>query len=297
MLGLIILTGCTKSIDITIPYEEQKLVAFCRFSTDGDWKIHVSQTKPIQDRSFQWIDNARVIIYENNEYILSLPYKSEGWYELAGHKASNGSFYTLQVEAPGFESIRATDTVFAKPNLMAAFIDTANVVSNQKDFYQEEGYPGVIMFGDSLGVKNFYELNIEYDQILTSDITFRGVPYLKGDTLRDNVRFDIEDDVIKENELWYSETYEGKVTFSDLLLDGEIYQLFFIVDSRCVYDGQRIIITFSSISEAVYRIERIYAIQHHMGPFDEPMQSESNLENGYGLFGAYNPVIVTIPLQ
>lgn len=285
---ILLVAGCSKVINVEIPYEEKKLVVFGQFSFEGDCAIHVGKTQPVQQPGFENIENAQVSVYSEDGCVGQLAYTKNGWYATNEEMPGVGKSYRVRVEADGFETVEGVDTLQPKPELIGIFFDTTNAMSNFPDFMNDIGYPGVICFKDSAGYPNFYELNIEYNLIDKNGGA--------QDTIRRSAKFAVEDGLLQDNELWYEDTHEGKITFSDLFFDGDEYMMFIVLDSRCVREGLGITVTLISISKQTHEIMRSFAIQHQSGPFDDPMQAMSNIENGYGLFCLLNPVQVTIPL-
>ena len=286
LILILLFIGCSKVIDIDIPYEEKHLVVFGRFLSEGDWTVHIGKTQPVQETGFEDIENARVSVFSGDNLVGRLSYTENGWYAMQAAKPAAGESYRVCVEADGFDPVEGTDTLQPKPELLAMYFDTANAMTNFPYFMNDTGYPGVIFFKDSAGFPNFYEMNIEYQRIDTTE----GLQ----DTICSSAKYAIEDGLLQDNELWYEDHHEGKITFSDLFFDGEEYLMFIVLDSRCILEGLSITVTLSGISKQTHEIMRSYAIQHQSGPFDDPMQAGTNIENGYGLFCMFNPVTISI---
>ena len=113
LLFIIILTvfsSCTKEIDLNLGQTEKQLVVNCLFSEDNPWKVYLTQTKSTDDTEDPVVANASVQILANGNNVIELEYAGDGMYESEQYP-QKGVVYELRVDAPGYETISATNTI------------------------------------------------------------------------------------------------------------------------------------------------------------------------------------------
>lgn len=113
LLFIIILTvfvSCTKEIELNLGQTEKQLVVNCLFSEDNPWKVFLTQTKSTDDTEDPVVTNASVQILANGNNVIELEYAGDGMYESEQYP-QKGVVYELRVDAPGYETISATNTI------------------------------------------------------------------------------------------------------------------------------------------------------------------------------------------
>ena len=110
LILLSVLCSCTKEIELDLGGTEKQVVVNCLFSVDNPWKVYLTCTKSINDTTDPMIDNARVQIFSNEQDAFELQYTGEGTYESEQYP-QKGVVYELRIDAPGYETISATNTI------------------------------------------------------------------------------------------------------------------------------------------------------------------------------------------
>lgn len=101
--GLVLLTAwffvsCDSEMVIDLPGYEQKVVCNCLFSPETTWQVWVGTTQPFASvYSDYGIEDARVVIIDENGDSLSLVHERKGYYCNKDHKPEKGINYKLMV--------------------------------------------------------------------------------------------------------------------------------------------------------------------------------------------------------
>ncbi|SHJ46355.1 protein of unknown function [Tangfeifania diversioriginum] len=276
ILGATLFSSCEK--DVTFEFNKPaKLSLNCILNPDSTITARLTLSKNIENTTtFQPVDDAIIVLYENGTELDTLAPVGEGNYYL-NYYPEPLSEYEITVMHPDFETLNASTTVPQKPN-----------VSHQPDTieYTEQG--------------RFFWLDVYYE---IHDIpgpnsywlywkhTLHGVTYAGGSASMIQAPF-IDDfnrqiDTEEEYGIWYN----YYVRISDVGYDGEILafnkssktgSFYNVVSADEHYDKY-------IKSSVEVRLNSEYDL-----PFKEPVQIYSNIENGYGIFGSC--AITTIKL-
>jgi hypothetical protein len=265
IIVFVVFTSCTKDISIDLDGHVSKLVVNCFFSPGDSLTFNISKSIPILETdSFNYIDNAEIEIYQDGSFIGASSYKQKGFYTIHANLKPEDN-YTISVTVPGIETVTSHDTI-PKLSPMLSF-DTISIDS--KYLYCE------IKFEDRADIANYYLL----------DITSK-VPVMNSDSIASNQVDILVTDYIGEN--GGSGSIRKRIYFSDKKIEGELYNLSFILDKEVLTsstdDGLNVIyINFKTISKDYYT----YAKTYHESQ-SRQMDVFTNIEDGYGIFAGYN---------
>lgn len=273
---LFMLVACETVVEIDLPVHTPQLVANAFFHPDGLWDVTLTSSRDPLDRSeVDFVEDALVNILENDQVIATLPYTGEGRYRTTSPRPIAGRTYTLRAAAPGFATVSASDAV---PREVAINrVETAIVGSG----FDAEMIVD-IFFQDPPGERNYYHIMV----IGNDNYGGRNPAYFESnDLILENADdFDIEDSRFGGDE----------ALFQDAVFAGSEYRLRISLNNLQFYHSFQIY--FSNISEAFYRYQRSALLQDRVddNPFAEPVLVFDNIENGFGIFAAYNRTIYNI---
>ncbi len=268
------LIGCSdfyklnNEVDLEIPGSEIRMVINGFISpSDSTIRIEVSRSKPVigqQDRNrpIDYIPDALVTL-SDGESEITLTYNEDGYYfgDTTNFKIEAGKTYTIDAIAPDGLSATASCTVpTGIATVREVIVDT---ITQTRDFNTEEVIEINVKWQDVLNQPNFYriqaELKIEFDNGYQTEIFYFPVDELF-----------IYSDRSRENEVI---TVRG-TTFLQPLSGLVLYLL--------------------TTDENYYEYHRTLSLHNPDNPFVEPSPIFSNVENGFGVFGAYQITMLEI---
>ncbi len=290
----VIFTACRKEIEIELPPIEPALTVNCLFTPDTVFTVRVGKLLPFNDTVSEYIvDDAVCKIWENGIYKEQLTYSINGFYVSETLKASVGKVYQIEVSHPDFETVRAADTVPEPLEISEVYF----VHNTLYDVLDEAYFHSInIRFHDDAQKENYYELRLVLeDSTYDGDVQYEEILLTKTNDLS----------------LLYTGLIElepASIPFSDELFNGQnyflstYYKLPFGGTSgdEIYYKPHNLIVHFNAVSYQYYKFTRqmIMHLRNQESDFFEgigdPVQMYSNIENGYGIFAAYNPIIDTL---
>lgn len=290
LILMIFICSCEKDVDVDIPEFEQKLVANCWFTDDGDWYLRVSKTRYILDDGLiELVDNAEVKIYEEDSLIEILPYIIDGIYGLSnGYVAEVNKTYRLLINCDGYPELSATEILLEKPNVLSINIDVENRIMNNNMI----GYYANIYFNNIHESQNFYHLLVYRDYITQERIEENEIIYYPGDTIyNDIVHFHVDEMI--DNDIchltsWFVEDryFPDSNTPLQLLIDQNSFEntvcFNFIINriTENYYNYGNVIDSYSNGG--------LIELNGMAYGYSEPSQISTNINNGYGIFASYN---------
>jgi hypothetical protein len=283
-------------LELELPTEKPKLVANCLFSADSAWTVLVFGSLPtlVIDQEYHGtlITNANVKILDGNGDInFKLDTTGPGTlcYRSTAGTAKIGKTYTLEVSAPGYETIRSSVTVPSPVSMIEASMRRLPPTLSPDLFERRLK----VTFVDPPNEQNFYAITAAkqtHHPVWGLSRFLHGVPARPTDELLDD-RFIFSDNAI--DNFRSDATYP--IFFDDQFFNGREYTVELgWSDSEASYemspDGHRFAITLWSVSEEYYKYRLTLQKQKDQmkDPFAQPVQVYNNIENGFGAFGAYS---------
>ena len=284
---LIALSACEQVIEPDLPDHDPRLVVHALFTSDGGWSAHVGRSSGIleplsyRDRS---VADAAVELLAGERIVSELRFNEAARvYVFEDGALQAGETYSLQVSAPGFETVRATDTVPAP-------VPTSLRPGTRGDLSIE------LEIQDPPGEENFYQVSLY--QVFTG----RGATRLEG-TLSTRDPSIMADNSVDESP-FEEGTFEGRAPyFRDTLFDGRTHEIELTYTGAWV-EGGRILqeeddlehAGFTAYLQVLYISETYYEYlktarlhdETRENPFAEPLNVYGNVENGYGIFAGYS---------
>lgn len=295
-----LLFSCEEAVDFPIPDIEQQLVILGHLSDTDPLRVTVTRTEPLLggDTSFVAIGNAEVGIYQADSLVttldfVSLPPPNGLFFEQQAFRPQRGQPYELRVRAPGLPAVRASSTL---PDPVQP--QSAKVVEiEQTPTFQGErvttDYVLELRVRDPSTTSNQYHLIIQQQRLDSAQGD--GVPMLSSVSQPRVV-------TLEHNLQEVISYHRGGFLFTDEMRNGEDlsfrFQLQVITNSNEQQLGA-LLVELRATSDDYYRYHRSIsdAFRSSGEPVDQPVIIYTNVENGYGIFGAYSSVRDSIPLQ
>lgn len=273
--------SCTKTIDIDLPEHESKLVINSLFTRGERIAVNISQSTSILGGTPPGVFGASVNLYRDGT-LVETANAGDSIYLASFGPVENGT-YSVEVSAPEFETVLATDSMPSKTEINYA-------LSTDEVWFNDIGTKLKLIklgFTDTDPNLNFFELslNVRYldPYVLPPDQSYIAELASIGGII---------DPVLEEAALYYEQTnglvFDDK-SFTNGNCDLEIFAGILNNNS----DEYELIVDLKSISENYYKYKNQLGIylNHEDGDIFEgipdPVNLFSNIENGYGIFAAY----------
>ncbi len=265
---MFLLFGCVKTIDLEHS-SEKKVVVNCILTDASVQTLSLNYSGSLKDRSYEEIERAKVVLFENNIVVGGFKKKGYAHWEI-DFTPKAGNTYRLEVEMPNFPLVSATTTMPHKASIRK---NKERDTGTKKNFTKEES-------------SCFWVFALEKRKdTLMSVITIDG---------KDKLLEDLATNYSKVDDFNTIETtsfpFEYKPHFVYLRMTPNTEEKNFFLEGN-LYSS---IVVFRSVSNEYDNylkssIQKMLVYQS----FDDPSQwldeSEiySNIKNGVGIFGAY----------
>ena len=276
--------------------------------------VWISRTRPVNDtRSPLPVLNATARLSQNGQSptTLSLRNPDEGHYSVAV-APQPGSWYELEVAAPGFSPVR-TQTQVPEPirhsvvHQVAAINEPPEGCSGCSPYvvrYQLEA-----TLADPPGQENYYEVASAM-QYFRQDTGYTAPTFEVLDTITNEGTYRL--DVATDDPLFFRgyETDEvirdQQLTFSDRLFDGQTQTFRYQTRHEArqkfrstMRESYHLLSLLRTLHPDLHHYQR--GISSHTGlnnlPFAEPTSVSGNVEGGYGIFSSYSEDTVFIGVE
>ena len=329
---ILVLLACTKELDLPLPTQKEELVLNSLLRPDHAIQISLTTTLPSSTTTtnFPVVDNAVVTLYEDDTMVGNLTFLdslySIDYYPKVGHT------YLIEAAVPGYPTVRASDMMPPPPSVVICFReDTAdryqfsdailNVAIHDPaqeanaywlDTQRTSPGRGCEVKRDSIVWENSGPRFIEFDTIVcegNGPPTFaksRAYYYESFSPVPD--RFNAYIDTFFGGVT----VYEGYVRIDDSASDGELiaFELAagryrYLTRYPRIHDQLSATATVTNASRhydrylkssITYHLNQNYSENEDIGfkPFVQFSQVYSNVDNGTGIFAAYNSVTLEI---
>jgi len=305
LIAAISFNSCENVVDIDVPERPPKLVLNAYISPDSLWHISLSHSKYVLDnRDYKEISNAEISVHENGELKENLNYQvindqyenERGFYKSNFHRPQAGNVYRVEASMNGYETIWAETTIPTLVTIEQFLIDTSKIIS--RDY--ESGYKLSIAFNDPAEIRNYYQVELIARTIRAETYTVYDEEYSSKDTTvyynnTSSIYITPLNPAIYDDQFGYNNT----VIFSDGIFNGSLFYFDFLVDEWYISpfikqssnenEETSLEIVLRSINEEMYLYETTADLQdwNSGNPFAEPVPVFSNINNGYGVFGAF----------
>ncbi len=303
-------------VEIDVPEQDSLLVVNCIFRTNNYFNIEVYRSAgPLEDTGQDFLEtlrirNATVNLYEGSgndltfiaaasnvndgeQYVpFTMPY-TEGEPFPPPIQPEAGKTYTVEVSAPGFETVTTTTHAPEVISIQSAEVLKARHYDEAGDYYRTDIS---FTFQDPTGVSNFYYLNLQaeindpWGSFVESQCYTTQEPTFTSQT---------EGEIIEiEGESFFCYDYNK---FTDNFFTNELKTMeITLVDYNYEEEGPaEVHITLGHMSEDLYYYQVSTNLQTSTegNPFAEPAIVYENVEGGLGIFGAYDDMTFTLSLE
>ncbi len=282
-------SACQKDVDVTIPYEGDKLVLNSLFRSDSNIyaKVNVSQ-KLTRNYNATVPSGVNVELFENGISFGNMPVINiNGNNYFKSPIVTKPNFiYTLKASAPNYKSVEGTDTVPQKP--IATIVGITRPTNNNDDYKLK------LQLQDDATKENFYLIKVYK---VDSNLTATGPRY----NFNDNVNyvyptyFSIEGITNSDPAGIFGGSEDNQHLLDDVSFNGRNVILNLSIDEYS--NGKsHIVVEIISLTKSTYRYLKSVELQNNSqgDPFAEATTIFNNIKNGYGIVGAANDVLVGI---
>lgn len=318
----IIFNSCIDEIKLKEDYTASKLVVNAFITNESGILVKLYKNKPINSKYEPKLSTkAKIVLYENGIEKETLepwviydfnydynsdnqPQKADSTYMYYSKETiiKTGNTYKIVVECEGFETVSAETTV-PEPVPVTAF-DSLNI---QKEWYgnQYTEYNYKLNFTDPSKQINYYRLVVLTSHAKKSFFTLGTdtIEYIDMNNYQQSAYISSTDPLLTNenkdaNSYVFGELDNRYGIFSDEMIDGKPYELNFTahfqnyVGNIIDYDAGELLIVklvLQSLNTDMYYYLRSIDAQEYNDymMFTEPVPIYSNVENGFGVFGAY----------
>lgn len=314
LLGLLILlSSCQKTVDYNIGDGMVKPVVYAFLADDKAMVRLFWSSSYVSDNDEPEINDASITLYEVESSLGVFSLVSDGVYELTGICPKANTEYSITIDVPGYDSTIVTKTTMPSkvPAILSVTRDSIYIDYADTVYYNDNL---TLVFDDPGGVSNYYSYKVDK------------VMYLDGEEY-------CEKEEIMESVDWIGNSYPLMFTvferantggycsimFHDKYIDGTRYEYevdgldydienpdyvppdysgFFEPGDNPMFievDSAYIVPHFRAINYDYYKFYCDALGQPAIGlSASEANYVYSNVENGYGIFGAYCEVSDTI---
>ncbi len=293
-LSYIMLTGCVKILNDELKTKETKMVLNAAIAPDSVFTVNVSRTFNIfEDESadnLPFIDSANVLLYEDDQFLFQLQNTGYGFYKHPGFYPQIGKQYRVTVSHGAWHDIESIASI--PPKVPIVSLDTSSVFNSDEYGNNETQYIGEITYNDPPGVANYYQLSCVLYNYYNDSLVYVDPQSAVWPT-DDNERF--FDSQSGSSLLWSDKLTDGKqVTFKFIFLYAYAYNKM----ARENKQTFKFEFHLKSITKNYFTYLKSLGVYWETGgsenPFSEPVVIYSNVDNGYGILGAYSSDTISV---
>ncbi len=287
--------GCRENIvDIEVGNGSSQLVIGGLINTDSSVLIKVTHTVNVLATDAEYnVKNASVLLYENDVVATRFHYDpgdavsgiDDIYFSQDRFIPTEGNTYSIQVDAPGYESVSASTRIPKEVPILEVEIGTTPVQVGE--FLN--GVNANITFPDPPGEANFYSIIIREENRIYHEYDEFGQPIEESGyalEIRSKALLPRLDDKIEFNG---KSNFRFRVLYvSDIAFNGRLYTHDFLMHAPT---GGELTVFLNHITEEHYlygTTSQLQQLESAENPFSQPVQVFSNIENGLGIFSGYH---------
>jgi len=280
--SFLLFTNCTKEIEFDAQDIAPRIVVNSLFTNDSLWTANISRSVGVlETTSYTSIEDADVSIFDGNGVqVTTLTNQGDGLYtSLTGATPQADELYTIEVTAPGYTSVSATNRIPTTVQINS--IDTVSSTNSDGENILET----TINFQDPSANENYYMVEVLVKGTLIDEF--------EGDTIefREPLQISCNDINVETINRFNSGGFENTYLYlmlKDENFDGEDYALTFSVINYAELKDLELFgeIRLVNTSEAYFNYLKSFNMYQRANgnPFATPVQVYSNVENGMGIF-------------
>jgi|GEM_PF-1899556 len=291
---LLAATGCRKTLDITLPYEGNRLVIYGLLSPDRTVSVKIARTFPVQGKNIyedHVVKNAIVPLFENGTYRENLTHTTNGEYVSPSRfKPIVGKSYHIKVRASEFPDAETLPQIVPGPVVIDSFVFREEIISALNSDTPTKKL--TFAFTDNGTQVNYY------NAVITGTYQGRYV-------LINNYSLDRPDET---QDLCGSQGSLNNQLLKDICFNGNRFVVNVAVETTgFLQDYQpgdddsavacdRIVLSLQNVTKEYFDYLRQPGIQEtgFLQIFEPVRREYTNVKGGYGIWGAYNAQTVRI---
>ena len=296
------LSACEQVIEPDLPEHTPRLVLHAFFTADGIWTAHVGRSFGILESRIlgeRSVADAVVELLAGDRVVEALKFNEAAQvYAFGDSTLQAGATYSLQVSAPGFATVRATDAI---PRPVPTSVRSHR--TNRGEFSIE------LEIQDPPAEANYYQLSLYQISTGRGGRRYEGILSTKDPAI-------MADNGVDESRLEEESFSDEAPYFKDTLFDGRTHEIELTYGGPSVLgdDGtqgaeggadsegsskRKIYLQVLYISAAYYEYLKTARLHDYTrdNPFAEPLSVYSNVENGYGIFAGYSSQTFELVLE
>lgn len=266
---MLLISACTKKIELDFPPHEPMLVLNGIFNPDSLFSVELSSNRAItSNEDFVPVQNAAVELYQDGIYLTKLQHSGKGVYK-SSIKPERLKKYGIKVKATGFPDIASHSFVPEQP--------LVHDLKSSVAYQQNDPSPGLnvsLVLEDPPGEENFYSI-----RAYTFDKYYTGAVFIRE--LLVSFISPIEED--------FSRSYHQY--FSDKLFPGKALNLKLYLANAGL---QNTFLRIAQVSPEYYAYGKTYQAHHRSDININQSPVSNNIENGRGLFAGYNAITIAL---
>lgn len=292
--------GCVDPVALDF-HDDPRLVVISNFDPETPFKVLISRSNLLFSKdTLAIVENANVSLFRDGSHLTDLIYQPErGLYESVKQLMPEiGKTYRIEVEAPAFDPVQATNVIPEPVPIQAIRINNLETGLNGNGMFGYS-YEAEITLQDPLDQENFYHLALTplaFDFIeLFGDTII--VPFVEP-LFSTVVQLDAVQPLINHPERGFlakDDLFRGTSKSFPFEIGFEIDP-----DRRVVV---QLIVELYTVSPEYYRYYSAIARQNqssdhnNVGAFDDPIPVYTNIENGFGIFAGFSSSVEVINIK
>lgn len=294
---LLLSLGCTKEINFDMSDQEPVPVLNCIFEEGKPFKFELTLSSSIFASTFERIDDAIILLFENDDMVDSLYYNEGFYYSNCLPKANNT--YKVIVKLPDGKILEAEDKIPLKSEIL--YFTFQDSVMFDDEYYLSMAEISIL--ANSLDLK-YYEIVMyaKYDFVNMQQDTIDKLLKLRFSETKNH------DPVLVESGLLAYDN--SSLLFSNNYFAGNehvvkaLYTNGLPINANGEYRDHDIIVVLRSISEdyfeyckqlAIYNANTETILESGGTALENPVFLYSNVKGGKGIFAGFSSDLDTVP--
>ncbi len=279
-LFILLLFGCELIVDVEVPFGQPQLVLNTFFHPDSVWSATISLNRHIlSDLPFASVEDATVIMYQNDSPIDTLIHQQNGFYKSKSNKPLINTEYEIRASTAEYGMINGKSKI-----PMPAPISHVDVKNREASATEGESTVINVTFQDNAAEVNYYEIMVQIESEWYNG--YDGTIHKS----RRPVNIESNDHISNNNETFW----DGGVIFKDILFNGKEFEISVNTQYTTIQDSETVIVSLQTLSEDSYKYKTTVQLQNETSgdPFAQPVNVTGNIENGFGIFAGYSQSVV-----
>ena len=290
-VAFFLLNACKqRELFAELPYEGDKMVVFSLLCPSEIINVQVSKTyTPTGKVSYiDGINNAEVLLYENEKFIEKLAYSEKGIYiSSTNFKPKSGFGYSLKINSPTLPSITTPQEIIPLlPNIIFYKFDERIESYNKGRLAKKL----IIKLQDIKNEATFYYVKVEgFWQNYQSGLS--GFSIDQANETESPCNFSYLGSTILSDACFPNSDYEFKKGY-------ELEPVFIINNNTSRKEVDKVVAKVRQINKSYYEFcKTFYDEEGLLKAFNTPFARYNNIKGGYGIFAAYNEILIELPAK